>query len=92
MSNNPYTSDSHIVTPKEVRKFFRYLIQSREIDLHPDNTLEEGMGSPALTADEAALFNRLVKEGFTVCQEKGANIYEYGYEEMQNYVTVKKRK
>ena len=92
MNTTPYTSDSHILAPKEVRKLFRYLIQNREIDLHPDDTLKEGMGTPALTADEAALFNRLIQEGFAVCQEKGANIYEFGYEEMQNFLNLKNRK
>ncbi len=77
-----YTPQSHIQTVKDVKAFFRYLVDERKITLQPDNLFEkyvnDGDGAPVFNEDECALFDRLMDEAFDVCGKYNADIYEIG--------------
>lgn len=79
-----YTINSHINTLKEVRRFFRYLIAEKHINFHPDDDFEDYLEDKS----EANLYNRLMDECFTVCEqkEKPEMIYDIALEEFDSYI------
>lgn len=77
-----YTQQSHIQSVKDIKAFFRYLVQERKITLQPDYLFEkyvsEETGERVFSDEECALFDRLMDEAFAVCEKLNADIYEIG--------------
>jgi hypothetical protein len=73
-----------IKTVEDVRVFFKYLVNIRSVNFHPDTDFSEyvscDMGRKTFTDDEVAQYNTLMEACFRVCEEAGADIYEIGLE------------
>ena len=98
-----YTSDSHIMSVKDVKTFFHHIVSERKVNFHPDDmfedyvsceggintfTLGEG-GINTFTLGECAIYNRLMDESFAVCNNEGVDIYAIGLEELQTALELK---
>ena len=77
-----YNSSSSITKIDEVVRFFDYLVNERDCDLHPDDDFSEYIdytnGEPCFTVEEVTLYNRLMDESVVVCEKNRADIYEIG--------------
>lgn len=87
-----YTSESHIMSVKDVKTFFHHIVSERKVDFHPDDMFEnyvscEG-GINTFTLGECAVYNRLIDESFAICVNEGVNIYEIGLEERQEALGI----
>ena len=68
-----YNKDSHINNVDDVRKFFRYIVDERNVNFNPDDMFEDYMladVTPAFTPDECEIYNRLAEESFDICKMK----------------------
>ena len=88
-----YTSDSHIMSVKDVKTFFHHIVSERKVNFHPDDMFEdygscEG-GINTFTLGECAIYNRLMDESFAVCNNEGVDIYAIGLEELQTALELK---
>ena len=81
-----YNDDSHIISLVDVETFFHHIVLDRKVNFHPDNMFEEYVsydnGRKSFTSKECELYNRLMKESFSVCEKCGADIYEIGMNEL----------
>lgn len=70
----------------DVERFFKYIVNERKINFHPDDTFyaEDGY----LTENEALLFNHLMEYCFKVCAEKDVDIYEIGLKIILNHINT----
>lgn len=87
-----YTSESHIMSVKDVKTFFHHIVSERKVNFHPDDMFEnyvscEG-GINTFTLGECAVYNRLIDESFAICVNEGVNIYEIGLEERQEVLGI----
>lgn len=87
-----YTSDSHIMSVKDVKTFFHHIVSERKVNFHPDDMFEnyvscEG-GINTFTLGECVVYNRLMDESFAICVNEGVNIYEIGLEERQEALGI----
>lgn len=87
-----YTSESHIMSVKDVKTFFHHIVSERKVNFHPDDMFEnyvsyEG-GINTFTLGECAVYNRLIDESFAICVNEGVNIYEIGFEERQEALGI----
>lgn len=87
-----YTSESHIMSVKDVKTFFHHIVSERKVNFHPDDMFEnyvscEG-GINTFTLGECAVYNRLIDESFAICVNEGVNIYEIGLEERQEALGI----
>lgn len=74
-----YNKDSHINNVDDVRKFFHYIVEERNVNFNPDDMFEDYMsvdGSNAFTPEECEIYNRLVEEAFKICDKENVDIYE----------------
>ncbi len=74
-----YNKDSHIDNVDDVRKFFHYIVEERNVNFNPDDMFEDYMsvdGSNAFTPEECEIYNRLVEEAFKICDKENVDIYE----------------
>lgn len=74
-----YNKDSHINNVDDVRKFFHYIVEERNVNFNPDNMFRDYMladGSNAFTPEECEIYNRLVEEAFKICDKEDVDIYE----------------
>ena len=74
-----YNKDSHINNVDDVRKFFHYIVNERNVNFNPDDMFEDYMsvdGSNAFTPEECEIYNRLVEEAFKICDKENVDIYE----------------
>ena len=68
-----YNIDSHINNVDDVRKFFHYIVNERNVNFNPDDMFEDYMsadGTTAFTPEECEIYNRLVEESFDICKMK----------------------
>lgn len=83
-----YCENSHVRTADDVKTFFHHLVYERKVNFHPDNDFTEYVSredkSPSFSADEVALYNRLMVESFNVCENAKVDIYEIGLKELRN--------
>lgn len=88
-----YTSDSHIMSVKDVKTFFHHLVSERKVNFHPDDMFEDYVscegGINTFTLGECAIYNRLMDESFAVCNNEGVDIYAIGLEELQTALELK---
>lgn len=88
-----YTSDSHIMSVKDVKTFFRHIVSERKVNFHPDDMFEDYVscegGINTFTLGECAIYNRLMDESFAVCNNEGVDIYAIGLEELQTALELK---
>lgn len=88
-----YTSDSHIMSVKDVKKFFHHIVSERKVNFHPDDMFEDYVscegGINTFTLGECAIYNRLMDESFAVCNNEGVDIYAIGLEELQTALELK---
>lgn len=88
-----YTSDSHIMSVKDVKTFFHHIVSERKVNFHPDDMFEDYVscegGINTFTLGECAIYNRLMDESFAVCNNEGVDIYAIGLEELQT-VTIQR--
>ena len=79
-----YNNDSHITNIEEVKAFFNYLVNERNCNFHPDDDFAEYVnsadGTPTFSDAEIPLFNRLMDECFTACEDNNASVYDVGLE------------
>ena len=78
-----YTKESTIATVNDMKEFFRYLVNERQVVFHPDDPFEDYKfqdGHGVFTQEERAVYNRLMDESFEVCEKNGADIYALGLE------------
>ena len=76
-----YNKDSHINNVDEVRKFFHYIVEDRNVNFNPDDMFEDYMlsdGTTAFTPEECEIYNRLMEESFDICEKEEFDIYEIG--------------
>ena len=74
-----YNKDSHINNVDDVIKFFRYIVDERNVNFNPDDMFRDYMladGSNAFTPEECEIHNRLVEEAFKICDKENVDIYE----------------
>ena len=74
-----YNKDSHINNVDDVIKFFRYIVDERNVNFNPDDMFEDYMsadGTNAFTPEECEIYNRLVEEAFKICDKENVGIYE----------------
>ena len=74
-----YNKDSHINNVDDVRKFFHYIVEERNMNFNPDDMFRDYMladGSNAFTPEECKIYNRLVEEAFKICDKENVGIYE----------------
>ena len=74
-----YNKDSHINNVDDVIKFFRYIVEERNVNFNPDDMFEDYMsadGTNAFTPEECEIYNHLVEEAFKICDKENVNIYE----------------
>ena len=88
-----YTSDSHIMSVKDVKTFFHHIVSERKVNFHPDDMFEDYVscegGINTFTLDECAIYNRLMDESFAVCKKDDVDIYEIGLVELQTALGIK---
>ena len=88
-----YTSDSHIMSVKDVKTFFHHIVSERKVNFHPDDMFEDYVscegGINTFTLGECAIYNRLMDESFAVCNNEGEDIYAIGLEELQTALELK---
>lgn len=88
-----YTSDSHIMSVKDVKIFFHHIVSERKVNFHPDDMFEDYVscegGINTFTLGECAIYNRLMDESFAVCNNEGVDIYAIGLEELQTALELK---
>lgn len=87
-----YTSDSHIMSVKDVKTFFHHIVSERKVNFHPDDMFEDYVscegGINTFTLGECAVYNRLMDESFAICENEGVNIYEIGLEKLQEALKI----
>ena len=74
-----YNKDSHINNVDDVRKFFHYIVEERNVNFNPDDMFRDYMladGSNAFTPEECEIYNHLVEEAFKICDKENVDIYE----------------
>ena len=82
-----YNKDSHINNVDDVIKFFRYIVDERNVNFNPDDMFEDYIpadGTNAFTPEECEIYNHLTKECFDICEKEEADIYEIAFE-LLNY-------
>lgn len=88
-----YTSDSHIMSVKDVKTFFHHIVSERKVNFHPDDMFEDYVscegGINTFTLGKCAIYNRLMDESFAVCNNEGVDIYAIGLEELQTALELK---
>lgn len=88
-----YTSDSHIISVKDVKTFFHHIVSERKVNFHPDDMFEDYVscegGINTFTLGECAIYNRLMDKSFAVCNNEGVDIYAIGLEELQTALELK---
>ena len=88
-----YTSDSHIMSVKDVKTFFHHIVSERKVNFHPDDMFEDYVscegGINTFTLGECAIYNRLMDESFAVCNNEGVDIYAIELEELQTALELK---
>ena len=87
-----YNKDSHINNVDDVIKFFRYIVDERNVNFNPDDIFEDYMsadGTNAFTPEECEIYNHLTKECFDICEKEEADIYEIAFE-LLNYKNIRK--
>ncbi len=82
-----YTSESHIMSVKDVKTFFHHIVSERKVNFHPDDMFEDYVscegGINTFTLGECAIYNRLMDESFAICENEGIDIYSIGLEKLQ---------
>lgn len=77
-----YTSDSHIMSVKDVETFFYHIVSERRVNFHPDDMFEDYVscegGINTFTLGECAVCNRRMDESFAISEKEGVDIYIYG--------------
>lgn len=74
-----YNKDSHIDNVDDVRKFFHYIVEERNVNFNSDDMFRDYIladGSNAFTPQECEIYNRLVEEAFKICDKENVDIYE----------------
>ena len=74
-----YNKDSHIDNVDDVRKFFHYIVEERNVNFNSDDMFRDYIladGSNAFTPEECEIYNRLVEEAFKICDKENVDIYE----------------
>ena len=88
-----YTSDSHIMSVKDVKTFFHHIVSERKVNFHPDDMFEDYVscegGINTFTLGECAIYNRLMDESFAICENEGIDIYSVGLNEFQTAIKLK---
>ena len=85
-----YNTESHINTVKDVETFFHHLVLERKVNVHPDDMFEDYVscegGINTFTAEECAIYNRLMDESFSICEKSGVDIYAIGLNKLSSMI------
>ena len=74
-----YNKDSHINNVDDVRKYFHYIVEERNVNFNSDDMFRDYIladGSNAFTPEECEIYNRFVEEAFKICDKENVDIYE----------------
>ena len=62
-------------TVQEVKEFFKYLVNERKLNFHPNddfaNYVSYDEKTPSFTKEEVEVYNRLMEESFNICDATG---------------------
>lgn len=87
-----YTEDSHIETIEDVRAFFTLVVERVGDEWHPDDEYscykDPKTKESIFTPEETALYNRLQKECFDICDAKDEDIYDLGWEVIEKFLNL----
>lgn len=87
-----YTIESQIKSVSDVESFFHHIVHERKVNFHPDDMFEDYIsyedGINSFTAEECAIYNRLMDESFNVCESNGIDIYEIGLKELKTHLII----
>lgn len=87
-----YTKGSHIECLNDVKAFFHHVVFERKVNFHPDNNFADYINKdthkPLFSQSEVSVYNRLLGEAFSVCQDNGTDIYELGCDELFSALNV----
>lgn len=80
-----------ISTIDDVRQFFHTVVYDYSLEeFHPDddfsNYINPKTKEPLFTAQEATLFNQLLQESFSVCENADVDIYDLGWEVIEQWM------
>lgn len=88
-NNKAMTMNNHINTIDEVKDFFRYLVNDRKVNFHPDDNLFDYVSietnKPTFCDYEARLFNEMMNDAFDTCEDEGEDIYEIANDIVAEY-------
>lgn len=88
-----YNSNSHITCVADVETFFHHLVTERKVNFHPDDMFEDYVscesGINTFALGECAIYNRLMDESFSVCENEGFDIYGIGLFELNSSFGIK---
>ncbi|MDO4194937.1 MAG: hypothetical protein Q4D33_02170 [Prevotellaceae bacterium] len=82
-----YNSESHITTIAEVKAFFIEMVKIAGDEWHPDDSYSSYKDRKTkeclFTPEEIVECERLQSECFAVCDAKGVDIYDLGWEAIE---------
>lgn len=86
-----WTKKSFTNNVDDVRKFFRYIVDERNVNFNPNDMFEDYMsadGTNAFTPEECEIYNHLTKECIDICEKEEADIYEIAFELLKNKMVL----
>ena len=85
-----YTRESKIGNLIDVVHFFEYLLYEKKLSFHPDDDFGEYVqnegSTTSISSDEADIFNQLMDQCFSVCEEQKTEIYSIGLSSMRRSI------
>jgi hypothetical protein len=73
-----------LITEKDVRKFFLYLLNVKGLNFHPDTPFADyvytNSKTPFFTKEEASRLDKMMEKAFLICEYDGVDIYGIGLE------------
>ena len=80
-----YNDESHIKSVEDEKTFFHHLVDERKVNFHTDDNFADYIcyddNTPTFTKEDVGIYNRLMGEAFDVCETKGVDIYDIGFDE-----------
>ena len=81
------TNENHIISVKDVKTFFHYIVYGRKVIHHLEELFEYFASSEGVlytfSLEECSIFNRLMDDCSNVCKKEGVEIYSIGHSELQ---------
>lgn len=76
-----------INTVDDVRMFFKYLVNDKELNFHPDTDFTDyiniSTGKTIFSDEEITRYNRIMDSCFVVCNKHNVDIYDFGIQTLK---------